>query len=186
MYAYFKLILKNRVITKKIQPCVINKSFVSKSHSIPQRGIIRINKFQFCQKENNSKNEPNSKGEKLGVEKNINKKKKGFFRRMKQNIKKYGIFGLYTYIICYFLTMVLFYFLVKIKIINSEKMLDKLENGKLAEYIHVKKWKEIIGDQYRDLILALVLNEIFEVVRLPVLSMMIPSLYLKYKKFRGI
>jgi hypothetical protein len=187
MITYLKLSIKNKFIFKKISNSfnTTNKAFSMKLDSNLQRGLFKITKFNFCNKNKNTIKKANTEEKNTPTNINQSARKKGYLRLLKENLKKYGLFGIYLYVITYIITLNFFFILVKTKIIDSSVMLETIEQGKLGKYINVDKWRKLIGEQYTDAILIIILNEIFEVVRLPFLSIMLPSLYTKYKKFRG-
>ncbi len=109
-------------------------------------------------------------------------KKLSKWKSLKQKIKTYGLFGIYCYIFSYIATFGIFYFLTKTKIINSEKFLTKAHDIGLEEYVDIKGIKEYLGPLYTDLVVALVINEVFEIIRLPLVVAMLPRIVKRFKK----
>ncbi len=113
---------------------------------------------------------------------NTNNKKISKWKSLKQKIKTYGLFGLYFYIFSYIATFGFFYLLTKLKIINSDKFFFKAQEWGLEKYVDIKGIRDYIGPKYADLVVAVIINEVCEVIRLPLVVALLPKLVKKFKK----
>jgi hypothetical protein len=113
---------------------------------------------------------------------NKSNKKPTVYRLMKEKIKTYGLFGIYCYIFSYIATFGIFYALTKLRIIKSESFFKKAEEWGLNKYVDIKHIQDYIGPNYSDLIVALAINEVFELIRLPIIVAILPRIVKKYKK----
>ncbi len=109
-------------------------------------------------------------------------KKKSFIKGLKDKVKVYGLFGIYCYIFTYIATFGIFYAMTKLKLINSQKFFIKADEWGLNEYIDVKGWQDKLGPTYSDLVVAILINEMVEVIRLPLLVAMLPRIVKRFKK----
>lgn len=97
--------------------------------------------------------------------------KKGWYKRSKEKITEFGIFGLVFYITTYISTGVIIYFMVKNKIIDKEGVLRFSDKINLERFFDMRKAIKKVGDSNVDLALAIAVNEILEVIRLPLVIM---------------
>lgn len=107
----------------------------------------------------------------------FNKKEDGKFQKM---MKKYGKVGITTYISMYIGTGVIFYYLIKLRYIDPNKAVDNYERKGLNKYADLRATMAKC-EPYTDLGLAFGINEIFEIVRLP-LFIGFMTIYFKLKK----
>lgn len=116
------------------------------------------------------------------INKATNNKNLSVYKKMKEKIKVYGLFGIYFYICSYIAGFGMFYGLTKVGIIQSESFFKKAEEWGLDKYIDIKHIQDYIGPSYSDVIVALALNEAFEIIRLPLVVAILPKIVKKFKK----
>ena len=96
-------------------------------------------------------------------------------------IKEYGTKGLLFYCFMYIANGFMFYFLFKYKLIDSDKFLNKLNEYGIDKYVHIDEIRNYVGKNNLDIMCAVVLNEIFDIIRLPLVLMLIPKIFRKIK-----
>ena len=101
-----------------------------------------------------------------------------YFKKIKSNLKEYGIFGLYFYCFSYIATGIVFYYSIKYKLINSQEIISKLP----INANHKDKVIEYVGKDNTDLGIAILFNEMFELIRLPAVILILPYILRKFKK----
>ena len=135
----------------------------------PQKNFS-INRFKF-NKKSFSTNENNNKPE----------KKLNLYQSAKMKIKQYGTRGVIFYCVMYFANGLMFYFLFKYQIIKSEKFLTKFNELGLDKYINTERIINMVGKNNLDIFCAIISNELFEIVRVPLVIMLIPKIFRKMK-----
>jgi hypothetical protein len=118
-----------------------------------------LQKFSFCKKEVNNGN-------------NI---KTGMMGKIKQ-YGKVGIIFYSAYSICGLLA---FYFLLEYKYIKTDKVIEKFNEWGLNKYIDVQKKIEGANPKHVNLITAYLINQVFEIVRLPTTIIILKYIFSK-------
>lgn len=96
-------------------------------------------------------------------------------------VKKYGKFGIAFYWIYCVLGFAGFYLLLTTKIIKLEKVIESSEKWGVDKYVNIrKKTKEYPNAS--NIVAAYLLNQLFEVVRLPTTIMFLSYYFRKYKR----
>ena len=151
---------------------ISSKSLANDSSLIKEKfQHCTVSRFQF-RKFSSSSSDQNNKpsGEKIS-----------FFKKAKMKIKEYGTRGLLFYCFMYIANGFMFYFLFKYKLIDSDKFINKLNEHGIDKYVHLDDIKNYVGKNNMDIICAVVLNEIFEIIRVPLVLMLIPKIFRKIK-----
>jgi hypothetical protein len=139
------------LIKRKFRPCLSSR--------------FQLRKFSTSSNQNNKPTE-----EKLS-----------FFKKAKMKIKEYGTKGLLFYCFMYIANGFMFYFLFKYKLIDSDKFLNKLNEYGIDKYVHIDEIRNYVGKNNLDIMCAVVLNEIFDIIRVPLVLMLIPKIFRKIK-----
>jgi hypothetical protein len=88
---------------------------------------------------------------------------KGLFDKL----KKFGKFGLIFYSSYVAIAYATFYLLLEYKYLDVNKVIDWFESRGLNKYINIRKRVSKANPKLVNLIVAYILNQVFEVVRLP-------------------
>lgn len=108
----------------------------------------------------------------------LTKKKSSNTQPRKGIIKRYGIKGFSIYMAYWIGTGFIFYYLIKYKYIDREKVESKIQGTMIENYY--TKIKTKIGSNNVDIAVAYFINAIFEIVRLPTFI-----LFMKYLIKKG-
>jgi len=111
-------------------------------------------------------------------------KRKGFLKRSKEKINEYGRTGLIFYILCYIGGGYLFLILVRNKYIDKEQFLILCDKYKVERYIDVRQKIKKAGDGNTDLVLAIAMNEMFELIRIPAVILILGIVFRRRKNIK--
>lgn len=91
------------------------------------------------------------------------KKREGMMVTLRKMGKKYILIYTLLYFGCLFVIYVMF----ESKAFDIDKTVEKFNKYELDKYLDLNKYKKKLGDKYANLAVAIVLNEMVEVIRFP-------------------
>jgi hypothetical protein len=100
-----------------------------------------------------------------------------FFKTAKAKIWEYGLTAVYIYVALYIFTGIMFYFLFKLGIFDQEAILNLIKKFGFEERLNYVR--NMLGENYTTLVIAIIVNELFEFVRLPLLIVLLPRILKK-------
>jgi hypothetical protein len=109
---------------------------------------------------------------KLNEGSNINKKESHWVK-----MKKYGIKGLKLYTFSYIAVYLGIYILLHKNYIDKNKITEFSDKLGLTNHINIDKWLNYYDPKYTNLVIAWVLTEFTDVVRIPFILFILKKLY---------
>ncbi len=106
---------------------------------------------------------------------------KGIIKKIKNSFKKYGKFGLAIYSIYYVAGFAGFYYLIESDVIKLDHIVKTFEFVGLNKFIDVRQ-KVKDHPKSANLVMAYLINYLFETVRIPTTLLFLKYYFKKYKK----